>query len=133
MTDKNQNPQTEEKTEGIKNSEIKETKKNIVSKATNKKGKSKSISLHPKKEKKKQIIEKHQKHGKDTGSAEVQIAILTDKIKELTEHLKMHHKDDHSRRGLLLMVGKRRRLLNFLKGKSVNKYTELIKKLELRR
>ena len=64
---------------------------------------------------KKKVIQKHQIHEKDTGSAQVQIAILTQRIKELTQHLESHPKDDHSRRGLLMMVGKRRKLLNYLK------------------
>jgi small subunit ribosomal protein S15 len=65
--------------------------------------------------KKKNVIQKHQMHDKDTGSAQVQVAILTGRIKELTKHLEDHPKDDHSRRGLLMMVGKRRKLLNYLK------------------
>lgn len=82
---------------------------------------------------KKQVITKHQKHGKDTGSAQVQIAILTERINELTEHLKEHKKDNHSRRGLLLMVGKRRKLLNYVKNSKPEAYDELIKTLDLRK
>jgi len=86
-----------------------------------------------KREAKKKIIIKHAKHAKDTGSAQVQIAILTERINELTEHLKEHKKDNHSRRGLLSMVGKRRKLLNYLRNKNIETYQELIKSLELRK
>jgi small subunit ribosomal protein S15 len=84
-------------------------------------------------EKKKKIIAKHASHNKDTGSANVQIAILTERINELTDHLKIHKKDAHSRRGLLSMVGKRRRLLNYIKSKSPDNYEDVIKTLELRK
>lgn len=84
-------------------------------------------------EEKLSIIEEFRAHEKDTGSAEVQIALLTKRIDELTEHLKEHKKDHHSRRGLLKMVGKRRRLLNYLKEKDVERYRQLIEKLGLRR
>lgn len=84
-------------------------------------------------EKKKIIITTHGKHKSDTGSAQVQIAILTERINELTEHLKIHKKDVHSRRGLLSMVGKRRKLLNYVKNKNVESYQEIIKTLELRK
>ncbi len=84
-------------------------------------------------EKKKKIIGAHAKHQKDTGSAKVQIAILTERINELTGHLKAHKKDVHSRRGLLSMVGKRRKLLNYYKSKSPDKYDDLIKTLDLRK
>ena len=87
----------------------------------------------PKKDQKKQVITKFAKHQKDTGSAQVQIAILTTRINELTEHLKEHKKDNHSRRGLLLMVGKRRKLLNYLKNSKPEVYDEVIKGLELRK
>ena len=70
---------------------------------------------------------------KDSGSADVQVAILTERIKNLTEHLKMHKKDFGSRRGLLSMVGQRRNLLNYIKNKNEDRYTNLIKKLGLRR
>ena len=86
-----------------------------------------------KREKKKKIIGKHAKHQKDTGSAQVQIAILTERINELTDHLKTHKKDIHSRRGLLSMVGKRRKLLNYCKSKDPDQYNEIIKTLELRK
>ncbi len=84
-------------------------------------------------EAKSKIITSLQGHKKDTGSAEVQIGIFTEKIRQLTEHLKKHKKDNHSRRGLLMMVGKRRSLLTYLSKKDVQKYQDLIKKLELRR
>ena len=83
------------------------------------------------KKKKQRIIEKYKTHKSDTGSAEVQIAILTASVQELTGHLKEHKKDNHSRRGLLKQVAKRRRLLNFLEKKSEERYTKLIKRLEL--
>jgi small subunit ribosomal protein S15 len=86
-----------------------------------------------KRDEKKKVITKHAKHAKDTGSAQVQIAILTERINELTEHLKDHKKDNHSRRGLLAMVGKRRKLLNYFKTKDVEAYQELIKTLDLRK
>lgn len=82
---------------------------------------------------KSKIIKEHQGHKTDTGSAEVQIGIFSEDIKQLTEHLKTHKKDNHSRRGLLKMVGKRRSLLTYLSKKDNSKYQDLIKKLELRR
>ena len=85
------------------------------------------------KEMKSQIIEKYKRDEKDTGSPEVQIALLTERINELTEHLKVHQKDNHSRRGLLKMVGKRRNLLNYLAKKDVNRYREIVEKLGLRK
>ncbi|MBO8167740.1 MAG: 30S ribosomal protein S15 [Thermoanaerobacteraceae bacterium] len=84
-------------------------------------------------EKKQEIIEKYQLHDSDTGSPEVQIAILTERINHLTEHLKTHKKDHHSRRGLLKMVGKRRGLLNYLKEKDFERYRRIIEQLGLRR
>lgn len=84
-------------------------------------------------EEKRQIIDEFKTHDKDTGSAEVQIAILTKKIEALNEHLRIHKKDHHSRRGLLKMVGKRRNLLAYLREKDVARYRELIQKLGLRR
>jgi small subunit ribosomal protein S15 len=84
-------------------------------------------------ERKLAIIEEYRSHDKDTGSAEVQIAILTKRIDDLTEHLKVHKKDHHSRRGLLKMVGRRRRLLGYLREKDVERYRELIERLGLRR
>lgn len=83
--------------------------------------------------KKKSIIEEHKLHENDTGSPEVQIALMTDRINHLNEHLKTHKKDFHSRRGLLKMVGKRRNLLNYLKKKDIEKYRQLISKLGLRK
>ena len=83
-------------------------------------------------ETKKLVIEKFQQNEKDTGSPEVQVAILTGKITYLTEHLRFHKKDHHSRRGLLMMVGQRRRLLNYLKAKDITRYRTLIAELGLR-
>lgn len=85
------------------------------------------------KEKKTQIINEHKKHESDTGSPEVQIAILTERINHLNEHLKINKKDHHSRRGLLKMVGQRRGLLNYLIKKDIERYREIISKLGLRR
>ena len=85
------------------------------------------------KELKTKIIDEYKRDEKDTGSPEVQIAILTERINELTEHLKVHKKDDHSRRGLLKMVGKRRNLLNYLSKKDINRYREIVAKLGLRK
>lgn len=82
---------------------------------------------------KQKVIKTYAKHDKDTGSAQVQIAILTKRINELTGHLKEHRKDNHSRRGLLLMVGKRRKLLNYLKNSKPEVYEEVIKGLKLRK
>ena len=79
------------------------------------------------------VIEKYGRTPNDTGSPEVQIALLTERISHLTEHLKSHQKDHHSRRGLLKMVGQRRGLLNYLKKKDINKYRELIAELGLRK
>ena len=85
------------------------------------------------KEKKAELIQAYGRKEGDTGSPEVQIAILTERINELTEHLKVHKKDNHSRRGLLKMVGKRRNLLNYLAKKDVNRYREIVEKLGLRK
>ena len=82
-------------------------------------------------EEKKKIIEKFAAHDNDTGSPEVQIAILTEEISRLSAHLKQHKKDNHSRRGLLKMVGKRRRLLEYLKKKDAKRYEEVAKELKL--
>ncbi|MDN5318441.1 MAG: small subunit ribosomal protein [Thermovirga sp.] len=84
------------------------------------------------KDKKQAIIEEFKLHDADTGSPEVQIAILTTRIRELTEHLKVHKKDYHSQRGLMKMVGKRRRLLKYLRLKDFNRYRTLIERLGLR-
>jgi len=85
------------------------------------------------KEKKKKIIDSYKVHTKDTGSAEVQIALITERINSLTEHFKQHAKDHHSRRGLLALVGRRRRFLNYLKKKDTKKYEEILEKLNLRK
>ncbi|MBR0518354.1 30S ribosomal protein S15 [bacterium] len=84
-------------------------------------------------ESKQSIIEQYRIHETDTGSSDVQIALLTNRINYLTEHLKVHKKDHHSRRGLLMMVGHRRRLLNYIKGKDIEHYRAIIKKLGIRR
>ena len=85
------------------------------------------------KDKKTQIINKFKTHETDSGSPEVQIALLTEKIQQLTEHLKLHKKDHHSRRGLIKMVGQRRRHLNYLKRVDFERYKELCGKLDLKR
>lgn len=85
------------------------------------------------KEKKTDVIEKFRTHATDTGSAEVQIAVLSARINELNEHLLVHKKDHHSRRGLLKMVGRRRNLLNYLRAKNLEKYRALIAELGLRK
>ena len=85
------------------------------------------------KEKKIEVIDNFKVHAKDTGSPSVQIALLTEKINYLTEHLKIHTKDFHSRRGLLMMIGKRRRLLSYLKKQDPQRYEETLKKLNLRK
>jgi len=79
------------------------------------------------------LIEQYKLHESDTGSPEVQVAILTRRISNLTEHFKTHKKDHHSRRGLLKLVGKRRSLLNYVKARNVNRYRSLIQSLGLRR
>ena len=85
------------------------------------------------KDQKRGIIDQYRLHESDSGSPEVQIALLTEKIKYLTEHFKVHKKDHHSRRGLLKLVGQRRRLLNYLKKKDVQRYRTLIETLGLRK
>lgn len=82
---------------------------------------------------KKEVIERFKVHEKDTGSTEVQIALLTNRIQYLTDHFKVHKKDHHSRRGLLKLVGQRRRLLNYLKRKDAEKYRNLIGELGIRK
>ncbi|HOO72534.1 MAG TPA: 30S ribosomal protein S15 [Spirochaetota bacterium] len=79
------------------------------------------------------VIGKFRQHEKDTGSPEVQVALLTERINHLTEHFKVHTKDFHSRRGLLKLVGQRRRLLDYLKKKDLQRYREIVKTLGLRR
>jgi small subunit ribosomal protein S15 len=85
------------------------------------------------KEEKQGIIDKYKLHESDTGSPEVQVAILTERINHLNEHLKIHKKDHHSRRGLLKMVGQRRGLLNYLQDNSVERYRTIVEKLNLRK
>ena len=89
------------------------------------------MALSP--EKKREIIEKYRINENDTGSSEVQIALLTERINQLTEHLKVHKKDHHSRRGLLKMVGQRRALLNYLRDRSFERYKDIVEKLNLRK
>ena len=84
------------------------------------------------KDQKTAVIEANRTHETDTGSPEVQVAILTERIRNLTEHLKEHPKDHHTRRGLLMLVGKRRRLLVYIKNRDILEYRELIKKLGIR-
>ena len=84
-------------------------------------------------EEKKELIEKYKLHEGDTGSPEVQVALLTHRISYLTDHLKEHKKDHHSRRGLLKLVGRRRRLLNYVRNKDVKRYRTIIESLGLRR
>lgn len=85
------------------------------------------------KEVKEQVVEDYKTHDGDTGSSQVQIALLTQRINELTEHFKVHKKDNHSRRGLLKMVSRRRKLLDYLKRRNINEYHTIIEKLGLRR
>jgi len=85
------------------------------------------------KDKKQEIIEKFRVHDKDSGSPEVQIALLTERIRELTSHFQVHKKDFHSRRGLLKLVGQRRRLLDYLKSRKIDKYRKIVKELGLRK
>ena len=82
---------------------------------------------------KKALIEQYRKHAVDTGSSEVQIALLSERINHLTEHLKTHRKDFSTRRGLLMLVGQRRRLLNYLKSRDIERYRDLIGRLGLRK
>ncbi len=84
-------------------------------------------------EKKQEIINNFKKHDGDTGSPEVQIAILSERITYLTEHFKVHKKDHHSRRGLLKLVGQRRRMLDYLKAKDLDRYKQVIERLGIRR
>jgi len=85
------------------------------------------------KEVKENIVGDYKTHNNDTGSSQVQIALLTQRINELTEHFKVHNKDNHSRRGLLKMVSRRRKLLDYLKRKNIGEYHDIIEKLGLRR
>lgn len=84
------------------------------------------------KERKAEILSTYAKADKDTGSSEVQVALLTERINELTEHLKVHGKDNHSRRGLFIMVSKRKKLLNYLEAKDIERYREIKSKLNIR-
>ena len=85
------------------------------------------------KDKKQELVERFGRSDGDTGSTEVQVALLTERINELTEHLRSHRKDHHSRRGLLMLVGKRRRLLKYLQSSDIDRYRSLIQQLGLRR
>jgi small subunit ribosomal protein S15 len=85
------------------------------------------------KDKKQELVQKYGRKQGDTGSPEVQISILTEQINVLTEHLKLHKNDNHSRRGLLVLVGKRRSLLDYLNNESIDRYTKLIKELNIRK
>lgn len=85
------------------------------------------------KDQKDEVVKKHQLHDKDTGSPEVQIALLTERIEYLTEHMKLHKKDFHTRHGLLKLVGQRRRLLNYLMDRDIESYRDVINRLGLRR
>ena len=85
------------------------------------------------KEKKSEIVSEFRQHDADTGSPEVQIALLSERIRELTEHFKIHKKDHHSRRGLLKLVGQRRRLLDYLKSRDFARYKEVIERLGIRK
>ncbi len=84
-------------------------------------------------EKRQEIIQKHAKHPSDTGSSEVQIALLSERVAELTEHMKIHNHDHHSRRGLLKLVSRRRRLLNYLKNNEFDRYKNIVSVLGLRK
>ena len=92
-----------------------------------------TAGYHLENEKKQEIIEGYRHHATDTGSTEVQVALLTERISELTQHLRFHKKDEHTRRGLLKLVGRRRRLLGYLNGEGVGRYLALITSLGLRR
>jgi small subunit ribosomal protein S15 len=113
-----------------------EKKKELKKKETKKVPVKAAKKPEPKRElrtEKKDIIGESQKHNKDTGSPKVQVALLTEKINNLTKHLESHKKDNHSRRGLLLMVGKRRRLLRYIENKDKGIYEDLVKDLSLRK
>lgn len=99
-----------------------------ASRGRNKKGEIMTIS----KERKSELTAKFGKNAQDTGNSKVQVAILSERIKELTEHMKSHQKDFHTRRGLLMLVGKRRRLLSYIKKNDINEYRELIAELGIR-
>ncbi len=101
--------------------------------ARNRRGCFKQDNMSTVKEVKEQIVTDYKTHDSDTGSSQVQIALLTQRINELTAHFKIHKKDNNSRRGLLIMVSRRRKLLDYLKRGDINEYHEIIKKLGLRR
>ena len=84
-------------------------------------------------ERKRELIDKFGRNAEDTGATEVHVAMLTDRINELTEHLRVHKKDHHSRRGLLMLVGRRRRFLNYLQRSNLERYRELVRELGLRK
>ncbi len=109
-----------------------EKKAKKTKKSTAKKGKAETAVPVAKRPQKKEVIASHSSHQKDTGSVPVQVAILTERISHLTEHLKVHMKDDHGRRGLMQAVAKRRKLLKYLKDKSKSEYEALIQALGLR-
>ena len=116
----------------------KKTAKKVVKKTTAKAKAPAKISAKKKKvsharKLKVDIIKEYQSHGKDTGSAEVQVAILTERINQLTGHLKAHSKDNHSRRGLIMMVGKRRKLLSYIQQKNKERYQKILEKLAIRK
>lgn len=92
----------------------------------------KVINMTISKERKAELTAQFGKNAQDTGNSKVQVAILTERIRELTEHMKSHQKDFHTRRGLLMLVGKRRRLLSYIKKNDINEYRELIKELGIR-
>jgi len=125
----------EKKTKAVNKAEKKEAK--AVAKVAKKEAvvkKAKKVAAAPSvRVPKKEVIASHQVHSKDTGSAPVQVAILTDKINALTEHLKTHPKDKHSRRGLIGMVGKRRKLLKYLQMNNAPVYTKITRALGLRK
>jgi small subunit ribosomal protein S15 len=98
-----------------------------------KKGKQEENEVALSVEEKTEIIKQYKMHDSDTGSPDVQVAILTKRINDLTEHFKVHKKDHHSRRGLLMLVGQRRRLLNYIKDRDVKRYRELLQSLNLRK
>ncbi len=84
------------------------------------------------KERSKDLVKEYGKNEKDAGNVEVQVAILSERIRNLTEHLKVHKKDNHSRRGLMMLIGKRRGLLKYIKNRNIDEYRELIKRLGIR-
>ncbi|QQS59873.1 30S ribosomal protein S15 [Candidatus Peregrinibacteria bacterium] len=135
MTDENQKTDEQESavpstTKEIKTSLKKDSPKE--KKTSRKKEKVEEVKAPSGRIEKKEVISAHSRHQKDTGSISVQVALLTEKINHLTDHLRTHPKDDHGRRGLMSSVGKRRKLLKYLKDRSKDLYEELIQKLGLR-